>query len=158
MPSSIPYKACTKDLKSVWGNPIKCLANLGCKLLKIILIWSFSEGWSIICEIFSLQREINEVTESSGLCLKAPKSLLETSMTVLNANCLKKFWARSSQVLQRDTSNEANQRCVAPVDPHFSHPSPLDRRDSLFIYEKINLFWNSQSRHLFYFYFKGKIK
>ena len=38
MPSSIPYKACTKDPKSVWGNPIKCLANLGCKLLMIMLI------------------------------------------------------------------------------------------------------------------------
>ena len=43
------------------------------------------------------------------------------------------------------------------VDPHFSCASPLDRRDSLFICEKLIL-KKSWSRHLFYFYFKGKIK
>ena len=43
------------------------------------------------------------------------------------------------------------------VDPHFSHASPLDRRDSLFICEKL-IFEKIWSRHLFYFYFKGKIK
>ena len=44
------------------------------------------------------------------------------------------------------------------VDPHFSRAPPLDRRDSLFICEKL-IFWKkSWSRHLFYFYFKGKIK
>ena len=43
------------------------------------------------------------------------------------------------------------------VDPHFSRAPPLDRRDSLFICEKLIL-KKSWSRHLFYFYFKGKIK
>ena len=43
------------------------------------------------------------------------------------------------------------------MDPHFSRASPLDRRDSLFIYEKL-IFGKSWSHHLFYFYFKGKIK
>ena len=43
------------------------------------------------------------------------------------------------------------------MDPHFSHAPSLDLRDSLFICEKIN-FGKSRSRHLFYFYFKGKIK
>ena len=74
-----------------------------------------SDGLSMTCEIFSLQREINEVIDSSGLCLKASNSLLETSMIVLNANCLKNSWAKSSQVLWRDTSNEANQRYPTPL-------------------------------------------
>ena len=43
------------------------------------------------------------------------------------------------------------------VDPHFSRAPPLDRRDSLFICEKL-IFGKSWSHHLFYFYFKGKIK
>ena len=67
MPSSISYKAYTKDPKSIWGNPIKWLENRGCKLFMIILIWSISDDLSITCEIFSLQREINEVIDSSGL-------------------------------------------------------------------------------------------
>ena len=115
MSSFIPYKACTKDPKFVWGNPVKCLANLGCKLLKIILIWSCSEGWSTICAIFSLHREINEVTDSFNPYLKAFSSLLETSMTMLNANCLKNSSAKSSQVLRHETSKEANQRYAAPL-------------------------------------------
>ena len=82
-------KAYTKNPKSIWGNPIKCLANRGYKFLMIILILSLLDGISITCEIFSLQREINEVTDSFGLCLKAFNSLLETLTTVLNANCLK---------------------------------------------------------------------
>ena len=45
------------------------------------------------------------------------------------------------------------------VDPHFSRASPLDRRDSLFICEKLIFFFKkSWSRHLFYFFLKGKIK
>ena len=43
------------------------------------------------------------------------------------------------------------------VDPHFSLAPPLDRRYSLFICEKL-IFGKSWSCHLFYFYFKGKIK
>ena len=43
------------------------------------------------------------------------------------------------------------------VDPHFSRAPPLDRRDSLFICEKL-IFGKKLDRHLFYFYFKGKIK
>ena len=46
---------------------------------------------------------------------------------------------------------------VIIVDPQFSLAPPLDRRDSLFYLWKIN-FGKIQSRHLFYFYFKGKIK
>ena len=44
------------------------------------------------------------------------------------------------------------------MDPHFSRASPLDRRDSLLFREKIYYFWKIRSCHLFYFYFKGKIK
>ena len=44
------------------------------------------------------------------------------------------------------------------VDPHFSRASPLDLRDSLFICEKLIFEKKSWSRHLFYFYFEGKIK
>ena len=115
MPFSILYKAYIKDPKSVCGNPIKCRANWGCKLLIIMLIWSISDGLSMTCEIFFLQRGINEVTDSSGLCLNAFNSFLDTSMTVLNACCLKNSWARSSQVRRCDTSNEANQRCATPL-------------------------------------------
>ena len=43
------------------------------------------------------------------------------------------------------------------MDSHFSRAPPLDRRDSLFICEKL-IFGKSWSCHLFYFYFKGKIK
>ena len=38
IPFSIPYNAYTKDPKSMCGNPNKCLANLGYKLLIIMLI------------------------------------------------------------------------------------------------------------------------
>ena len=48
-----------------------------------------SDGLSMTYEIFSLQREINEMTDSFGPCLNAFNSLLKTSMTVLNVNCLK---------------------------------------------------------------------
>ena len=41
------------------------------------------------CKIFSLQWEINEVADSYGICLNASNSLLDTSMTVLNAYYLK---------------------------------------------------------------------
>ena len=44
------------------------------------------------------------------------------------------------------------------MDLHFSRASPLDWRDLLFICEKIIFGKKSRSRHLFYFYFKGKIK
>ena len=44
------------------------------------------------------------------------------------------------------------------MEQHFSHASPLDRRDSFFICEKVTFGKKSQSRHLFYFYFKGKLK
>ena len=50
------------------------------------------------CEIFSLQREMNEVIDSSDLYLNTSNSFLDTSMTVLNAYYLKNSWARSSQV------------------------------------------------------------
>ena len=49
------------------------------------------------------------------------------------------------------------QKMEENVDPHFSRAPPLDRRDSLFICEKL-IFGKFWSRHLFYFYFKGKIK
>ena len=40
------------------------------------------------------------------------------------------------------------------VDPHFSHATPLDRRDLLLFVK--NLVWKSWSPHLFYFILKGK--
>ena len=115
MPSSIPYNAYTKEPKSISGNPIKCLVNQSCKLLIIMLIWSLSYDLSMIWAIFSLQQEMNDVTVSSSLCLKASNSLHETSMTVLNANRRRNFWAKSSHVRRCDTSKEANQRWVIPL-------------------------------------------
>ena len=49
---------------------------------------------------------------------------------------------------------------VVGVDPHFSRAPPLDGRDwfFLFICGKLIFGKKSWSRHLFYFYFKGKIK
>ena len=45
------------------------------------------------------------------------------------------------------------------VDPHFSRAHPLDWRNSLLFWksEKIS-FGKNWSHHLFYFYFRGKIK
>ena len=63
-----------------------------------MLILSLSDGLSMTYKMFSLLREMNEVTDSSGLCLNASNSLLDTSMILLNAYCLKNSWARSSQV------------------------------------------------------------
>ena len=102
--SSIPYNSCTKDLKSTCGNPIKCLENRGCKLLIIMLILSISYGLSMIWEIFSLWHEMNDVTVSLGLYLKASNSLRETSTIVLNVNCHRNSWAKSSHVQRCDTS------------------------------------------------------
>ena len=114
--SSIPYNAYTKDPKSIYGNPIKCLTNRGCRLLIIMLIWSLSDGLSMIWEILSLQREMNDVTVSSGLYLKASNSLHETSMIVLNANYRRNYWAKLSHIRRPDTSKKANQRWAAPLD------------------------------------------
>ena len=44
------------------------------------------------------------------------------------------------------------------VDPHFSHASPLDRRDSLFICEKLIFGKKVGAATYFIFIFKGKIK
>ena len=115
MTSSIPYNAYTKEPKSTCGNPIKCLANRDNKLLIIMLIWSISDGLSMIWAIFSLQREMNDVTVSSGFYLKASDSLRETSMIALNANYRKNSWFKSSHVRWCNTSKEANQRWAAPL-------------------------------------------
>ena len=55
------------------------------------------------------------MTVSLGLYLKASNSLRETSMTVLNANCHRNSWAKSSHVWRCDTSKEANQHWAAPL-------------------------------------------
>ena len=68
-------------------------------------------------------------------------------------------------LVQHDITKQAGvdrhfikEKLYGDVDPHFSRASPLDRRDSLFICEKLIFRKKSWSRHLFYFYFKGKIK
>ena len=58
---------------------------------------------------------MNDVTVSSGLCLKASNSLPKTFMTMLNANCHRNSWAKSSHVRQHDTSKDASQRWVIPL-------------------------------------------
>ena len=69
----------------------------------------------IICAIFSLQREMKEVTVSSDLCLRASNSLRDTSTTILKEYCLRNSYARSVHVRRHEGFNEANQRWVAPL-------------------------------------------
>ena len=61
----------------------------------IILIWSRSKGLSIICDIFSLYRDMNEVTDSSDLYLRASNSFHDTSTTVLKEYYLRSSYAKS---------------------------------------------------------------
>ena len=59
---------------------------------------------------------MNEVTDLSGLCLRASNSLHDTSTTVLKEYYLRNSYAKSLQVLCREGSSEANQRCAAPLN------------------------------------------
>ncbi|WKA12996.1 hypothetical protein VitviT2T_030335 [Vitis vinifera] len=58
---------------------------------------------------------MNEVTDSSGLYLRASNTLRDTSTTVLKEYCLRNSCANSLQVLHREESSEANQRCATPL-------------------------------------------
>ena len=69
----------------------------------------------MICTIFSLQRQINEVTDSSGLYLRASSSFHDTSITVLKEYCLRNSCAKSIHVLCHEGSREANQSSAAPL-------------------------------------------
>ena len=109
---------------------MRCLENRGWRLRIIILIWSRSECLSIICNIFSLQWDMNEVTDSSGLCLRVSNSLCDTSTTMLKEYCLRNSCAKSLQVLRREKSSEANQRCAAPLS---------DRGNNIIIYASFSL-------------------
>ena len=109
IPSSTSYKAKTREPKSIKGTPTTCLAILGCRLLKTICILSLSNDLSTISPIFQRQREIKEETDSSDLYLKALSSLLDTSTTILNENCRRNSWVKSSHVLCREDSKDANQ-------------------------------------------------
>ena len=62
----------------------------------------------MISEIFPHQQEMNDETDSSVLRLRASSSLLDTSMTVLNENCRKNSWAKSSHVQRHEDSKDAN--------------------------------------------------
>ena len=64
----------------------------------------------MICAIFSLKREINKVTNSSGLWLRASNSLRDTSTIVLKEYCMRNSYAKSVHVLHYEGSSEANQR------------------------------------------------
>ena len=110
---------------------MRCLENQGWRLHIIILIWSRSEGLSIICDIFSLQRDMNKVTDSSGLCLRASNSLRDTSTTMLKEYCMRNSSAKSLQVLCREGSSEANQRCVIPLN---------DKGNNIIIYVSSSLY------------------
>ena len=59
---------------------------------------------------------MNEVNDSSGLCLRASNSLRDTSITVLKNYCLRNSCAKLLKVLRREGSSEANQRCTAPLN------------------------------------------
>ena len=89
MLSSTSYKAKTNEPKSANGTPTTCLVTLSCKLLKTICTLSLSGGLSMISTIFPCQREMNDETDSSVLCLRASSSLLDTSTTILNAYYLR---------------------------------------------------------------------
>ena len=67
----------------------------------------------MISAIFLRQREMNDETDSSDIYLKALSSLLNTSTTVLNKNCRRNSWAKSSYVLRHEDSKDANQRWAA---------------------------------------------
>ena len=109
---------------------MRCLAQQGWRLHIIVLIWSCSAGLSIICALFSLQREMKKVTISSGLCLRASNSLRDTLTTVLNEYYLRNSYARSVHVRRREGSNEANHRWAAPL---------RDRGNNMIIYVSSNL-------------------
>nr|CAN62642.1 hypothetical protein VITISV_039592 [Vitis vinifera] len=80
---------------------------------------------------------MNDVTVSSSLCLKASNSLHETSMTVLNANRRRNFWAKSSHVRRCDTSKEANQRWVIPLKDMGNNEGNLEVFKLISNYEQI---------------------
>ena len=61
------------------------------------------------------QRVRKKAMDSSDPYLRALSSLLDTSMVVLNKNCLMNSHARSSQVLRRARSNNANHCCATPL-------------------------------------------
>ena len=67
----------------------------------------------MICAIFSLQQEINEVTDSSGFCQRVFNPLRDTSTTLLKEYCLRNSCAKSVNVLRHEGSREANQRLAA---------------------------------------------
>ena len=87
MPSSTSYRAETNDLKSVKCVLTKCLAILGCRLLRITCIRSLSVSLSMISTIFS--REMKEEINSFVYCLRTSISLLDTLTVVLKENCHK---------------------------------------------------------------------
>ena len=72
-------------------------------------------GLSTIFTIFPHQQEMKEKMDSSNLCLKASSSFLDKSMTILNENCCKNSWVKSSHVLRREDSKDANQHWAAPL-------------------------------------------
>ena len=78
---------------------------------------------------------MNDVTVSLGLYLKASNSLHEKSMTVLNANCHKNSWAKSSHERRHDISKEANQCWVVPLK---------DMGNSIIIWASSKLWASSQ--------------
>ena len=69
----------------------------------------------MISTIFPRQREMNDETDSSVLYLRASSSLLDTSTTVLNENCHRNSWAKSSHVRRLENSRDANRRWAAPL-------------------------------------------
>ena len=83
----------------------------------------------MISAIFSCQQEMNDETNSSVLYLRASSSLLDTSTTVLNENCSKNSWAKSSHVRCRENSKDANQRWAAPL---------RDSGNKVIIYDSFN--------------------
>ena len=51
---------------------------------------------------------MNEVIDSSGLCLRASNFLHDTSTTMLKEYYMRNSYAKSLQVLRREESSEAN--------------------------------------------------
>ena len=98
MASSTLKVAWTRLLRSWNGMSTKRLTNLSCRFWRTISIWSCSLGRSIIPATFALQRLTEEEIDSSGLCLVASNSSLDTSMSALKMNWVRNSWATSSQV------------------------------------------------------------
>ena len=105
-----------------------------------------------ICKLLWLKKLLKDLKVTSPMPMKL---YCDNKVAIIIAHNLVQHDITKQAVVDRHFIKE---KLYGGVDPHFSRASPLDRRESLFICEKLIFRKKSWSRHLFYFYFKGKIK